>query len=116
MTVNYADSTIDHFNLESFYYGCVTGLEESITAVVVSCTVTVTGKDMDGNVINTQSFPFTSNGGLEQDQTKAVLSGFTGLYSAEFTSTTGDEATDLLLATLIDTVSYTVYSTSELSS
>jgi hypothetical protein len=116
MTVDYEDSTIDHFDLNSFYYGCVTGLEESATAVVISCTVTVTGKDKNGDTIKQQSFPFTSNDGLIQQQEEAVLSGFTGLYSAEFSSTTGDAETDLILATLIDTVSYTVYSSSRLSS
>jgi hypothetical protein len=110
MTVNYADSTIDNFDLFSFYFGCATNLANDITQIVETCLVTVTGKDKNGKVIKKQSFAFKDEGGLSQQQKKAVLHGFEGLHTAEFHSTASSIATDLILSTYIDTVDYTVYS------
>lgn len=108
MTVNYADSTIDHFDLKSFYFACAVGAEASAAGAPLACKVTVTGKAKDGSVKAKQSFSFAPTG-LSANQVQAVLSkDFVSLYTAEFSTDTG--ATTTASATLIDTVSYTVYS------
>ncbi|KAF1944044.1 hypothetical protein EJ02DRAFT_452889 [Clathrospora elynae] len=43
MTINYADSTIDHFDLYNFYYGCTINQEASVVGVPTSCVITGTG-------------------------------------------------------------------------
>ena len=39
MTTLYQDSTVDYFDLESFFFGCVSGLENSQAARPAGCTV-----------------------------------------------------------------------------
>jgi len=110
MTVNYQDSTVDHFDLRSFYFGCAAGLQNGAVSLPLTCTVTATGKDRKGKQVARQSFKFQSNGGLRQNQIKATLSrSFVNLGSVEFKTTTGNAAADALVATVIDTVDYTVY-------
>jgi len=110
MTVNYADSTVDHFDLKSFYYGCALGSEASVAGVPLPCTITVRGySDYNGeDLVATQNFDYKV--GFLQLQTqmqKAVLgSGFKGVKKVEF-----DVSDELITAGLIDTVFYTVYST-----
>ncbi|KAF3046784.1 hypothetical protein E8E11_009308 [Didymella keratinophila] len=60
MTVNYADSTIDHFSLKSFYYGCSSASQASVAALPVSCTVSIKGyaDDKATQLIASQSFDF----------------------------------------------------------
>lgn len=60
MTVNYADSTIDHFDLSSFYYACVYATEASIAAKPQSCTLTIRGYKDDAakQLVAEQSFDF----------------------------------------------------------
>jgi len=110
MTVNYEDSTIDHFDLRSFYYGCAAGLQNGAASLPLTCTVTATGKNRAGKQVAKQSFKFQTNGGLRQQQNKATLNkSFVNLGSVEFTTTTGNAVTDLAVATVMDTVDYTVY-------
>ncbi|KAF1992196.1 hypothetical protein K402DRAFT_387852 [Aulographum hederae CBS 113979] len=109
MTVNYPDSTISSFSLRSFYYGCSIAAETSVTAVPTTCTVTITGKDANGKTLKTQSFKYDPKGALSAQMMKASVSGFDTMYSVEFDTTTGNLVTDLLVATVIDTVDYTVY-------
>jgi hypothetical protein len=110
MTVNYADSTVDHFDLKSFYYGCALGSEASVAGVPLPCMITVRGySDYNGeDLVATQNFDYKV--GFLQLQTqmqKAVLSsGFKGVKKVEF-----DVSDELITAGLIDTVFYTVYST-----
>lgn len=113
MTVNYPDSTIDHFDLKSFYYGCVVGSQESVVGVLQSCTVTIKGySDFDGkNEVAEQEFSFDVQLlDLQEPMTKAsVSSKFKGVKRVDFFV-----SNDLLTAALIDTVDYTVYSTGKI--
>lgn len=41
ISANYEESTIDHFNAHSWYYGCVVATEETAASSPVSCNITV---------------------------------------------------------------------------
>ena len=65
MTTDYPDSTVDYLDLESFYFGCVTGLENSQAARPAGCAVTAECIGPNGEKIAKQSFPFkVTSGGL----------------------------------------------------
>jgi hypothetical protein len=109
MTVNYADSTIDHFDLYSFYYACVLATEASVAAKPQSCTLTIKGyrDDAAKELVAQQSFDF--NVGVLQTNAQMsradVSIAFRGLRRVNFF--VSDE---LFLAGLVDTVGYIVYS------
>ncbi|KAF2639666.1 hypothetical protein P280DRAFT_44758 [Massarina eburnea CBS 473.64] len=109
MTVDYADSTIDHFDLKSFYYGCAVGSEVSVVGVPLACTVTVKGYADTQKTKLTASQSFGFEVGLlqvEAQMKKASLGkGFVGVRVVEFFV-----SNELVTAALIDTVEYTVYS------
>lgn len=114
MTVNYPDSTIDHFDLNSFYYGCALSTQASVAGVPVSCTISIKGYSDDAGkqLVAEQSFWFSV--GLLQLSTQMVKANvdakFKGLKRVNFFVTN-----DLTTAALIDTVSYKVYSTKSVS-
>ena len=60
MTTTYADSTIDHFDLKSFYYGCSLGTQASVLGVPQSCTVSIKGykDELAQELVAEQSFEF----------------------------------------------------------
>jgi hypothetical protein len=121
MMTNYEDSTIDHFDLQSFYYGCVVASQASIIGVPVSCTVSIKGYTDDAaqHLVASQSFGYTvglgllsgGNPGSSLLQTRAQMlkatvdTKFVGLKRVDF-----EVSNDLITAALIDTVSYKVYS------
>lgn len=113
MTVNYADSTVDHFDLKSFYYGCALASQASVAGVPLSCTIMVRGYSDDNgeNLVATQNFDYKVGFlQLQSQMQKAVLgNGFKGVKKVEF-----DVSDELTTAGLIDTVSYTVYSTEKI--
>ncbi|KAF2028332.1 hypothetical protein EK21DRAFT_90750 [Setomelanomma holmii] len=109
MTTNYADSTIDHFDLHSFYFGCALGTQASVLGVPQSCTVSIKGYEDDQatKLVTEQSFSF-SVGVLQtnaQMVKASVSSKFKDLKRVNFFV-----SNDATTAALIDTVSYTVYS------
>lgn len=126
MMTNYADSTIDHFDLKSFYYGCSASTQASVAAVPTSCTVTIKGYADDGaqKLVATQDFPFTVGAGLLSGETPGstllqtsaqmlkanVNNKFKGLKRVDFFVDN-----NLIKTGLIDTVSYTVYSNKKIS-
>jgi len=109
MTVNYADSTIDHFSRKSFCYGCSSATQASVAALPVSCTVSIKGyaDDKATQLVASQSFDFkvavlqTNAQQLRAD----VDSKFKNLKRVDFFV-----SNNAVTAALIDTVSYTVYS------
>ena len=112
LTTVYQDTTIDHFDFQSFYFGCVLSSQETATGVPQSCTVTVTGFDKNGKQVAKQSFPFVANA-LSQQMIKATLVGFTGLQTASFSIASnllGVLPENATVSTVADTFSYTVYS------
>lgn len=114
MTTVYADSTIFAFDLHSFFFGLVTGLEASFVGVPVSGSLTVTGIDTTGRTVGTQTFEFVAQG-LQQQMIQAVLGPeFSCLRQAVFqingpagglTSATGNAT----IAASTDDYQYTVY-------
>lgn len=117
MMTNYADSTVDHFDLKSFYYGCSSASQASVAAVPVSCTVTIKGyaDDAARQLVATQSFAFTVGSGTLLQTSAQMLKAnvnnkFRGLKKVDFFVDN-----NLLKAGLIDTVSYTVYSNKKFS-
>jgi hypothetical protein len=108
MMTNYEDSTIDHLDLKSFYYGCALGSEASVAGVPTACTVSIKGyaDDKGTKLVAQQSFGFKPTGTSAQ-MVKANVDAwqFKGLKRVDFFV-----SNDLLVAGLIDTVSYTVYS------
>lgn len=77
-----------------------------------SCTLTATCVDTSGNTVATQSFPFTATGALQQEMIEATPKGFKSCQYVGFTSA---NAAGEAGATVLDTISYTVYSTLPLS-
>jgi hypothetical protein len=109
MTTNYGDSTIDHFDLYSFYYGCALSAQASVLGVPQSCTISIKGyaDDQATKLVAEQSFQFTV-GLLQanaQMQKANVNSKFKDLKRVNFFV-----SNDVLVTGLIDTVSYKVYS------
>ena len=107
MTTVYQDTTVVFFDLFSFFFGCAIGLEQSVADPPVSCTVAATCVNPAGQIVAIQSFSFESNGGVLQNMVKAELSGFKGCQFVSFNTTSAGGATT---ATVMDTVTYTVYS------
>lgn len=107
MTTEYQDSTIDHLDLDSFYYGCVLSTKVSLFGKPKACTVSIEGyADGEGKkLVEKQSFEFKPTGGLVSEMMKAKVNAkFKGLKRVDFF------VDGLLTAALIDTVNYTVYS------
>ena len=105
MTAVYEDSTISNFTLGSFFWGCVLGSEESVASDPMSCTITLTGFSSAGKQIARQSFSFMADG-LEQQMIEAKPVGFTQVQYITFNI----QAPNTTLATLIDSVVYTLFS------
>ena len=117
LTTVYPDTTINHFDFNSFFFGCVLSSQESAAGVPQSCTVTVTGLDKNGKQVAKQSFNFVANA-LSQQMIKATLVGFTGLQTATFSTSSklvGAVPENATVTTLGDTFSYTVYSQNPIS-
>ena len=118
LTTVYADSTISFLDFHYFYFGCVLADKNGLASAPQSCTLTVRGRDTNGNVVATQQFSFTQNG-LQQQMIKATLnSAFVRLQSAEFeVEPVGALAvSNATVDAIADNFSYTVYSTQFLSS
>jgi hypothetical protein len=112
MMANYPDSTIDHFDLKSFYYACALASQASVVGVPQACTITIKGYADDNaqKLMATQSFSYKVDTlQLSSQMVEAnVNSDFNGLKRVDFFV---DD--NLLKAGLIDTVSYKVYSASK---
>ncbi|KAF1940030.1 hypothetical protein EJ02DRAFT_495882 [Clathrospora elynae] len=107
MMTKYKDSIIDHFDLHSFYYGCVVASQETAVALPTTCTVTITGYyDEESEIALQQNFIFVVGSQTTTQMIKAnVDDRFIGLKRVEFDVTNSGRT-----AALIDTVRYTVYS------
>ena len=114
MTAVYPDTTVLFFDLTSFYFGCIVALQNTAADPPVPCTVTTTCVNPAGKTVATQSFVFATNGGLAQDMVQAKPIGFKGCQYVTF-STTSNNPANVDIATGLDTISYTVYSTLPLS-
>ncbi|KAF1945090.1 hypothetical protein EJ02DRAFT_370332 [Clathrospora elynae] len=116
MTVNYADSTIDSFDLYSFYYGCTLNTQASLLGVPTSCNITVTGyaDDQATNQLAKKTFNFdVGTAQTNAQMQKAVLGdSFRKLKRVEFTVTNTMTIKTLFTSGFIDTAKYMVYSTS----
>lgn len=108
MTVDYPDSTIEFFHLSSFYYGCTLNTENSDAGMPTSCTITITGYDVDGTTVaGPQSFAFVGAGTSQQQQLAIVESSFqqNKVYNIVFVLAGADGDTDLIGA-VVDTSKY----------
>ncbi|TKA51589.1 hypothetical protein B0A55_12553, partial [Friedmanniomyces simplex] len=56
---DFDDSTVDSFNLQSFYFGCVVANAETAASVPVDCSITITGYRNGGEVAS-QDADFTT--------------------------------------------------------
>lgn len=111
MTTVYDDSTVAEFDLISFFFGCALGTEETAASAAQACNVTITGTKPDGTKVPSQIFAFNPPGTSAQ-MVEAQPWGYTGLQSVVFSTTSGDGA---LIATIVDTVTFTVYSQNPIS-
>jgi len=117
MTTVYDDSTVFAFDLHSFFFGFVTGLEASFAGLPVSGSLTVTGIDTTGRTVGSQTIEFVGQGLLQQQMIQAVLGPeFSCLRQAVFqingpadglTSATGNAT----IAASTDDYQYTVQDT-----
>ena len=73
MNAAYPDSTIEYFDLKSFYFGTVVAAEQSAAAVPATATVTAECFNTAGKSVKKQTFTFKSNGGLVQDMIIAKM-------------------------------------------
>ena len=105
MSAVYDDATISNFTLESFFFGCILGTEESETSEPMSCTITLTGFSSSGKKIAQQDFPFVADG-VQQQMIEAYPKGFTQVQYITFVI----QAPNTTIVALIDSVSYNVFS------
>ena len=112
MTTVYQDTTVDYFDLESLYYGCVLSTETTAVVSLTSCSITATCVNTKGKQVAQQSFDFVANGALSQQMVEVVFDGFKGCQTVRFITTSGDGA---YIETRFDTVSFNVYSPVSLS-
>lgn len=102
-------SNIDHFDLNSFYYGCALSTAVSVLGVPTTCTISVKGyaDDAGTQLVASQDYCYTvSLLNLSTQMVKATLdASFKNLKKVTYSVTNG-----LTTAGLIDTVSYNVYS------
>jgi hypothetical protein len=114
MMTNYDDSTVDHLDLKSFYYGCAAASEASILGLPTRCDITIKGyaDDAGTQLVAEEKFGFTT----QFLQTRAQMlkatptKKFYGVKRVDF-----DVSNELLTAGLIDTVMYTVYADKKIS-
>lgn len=120
ITANYEGSTIKFFHLKSFYYGCNVITEESAAGVPASCDITITGYDINNNVVaGPQTFDYVATGLLQQMSPAIVNSDFQTheVYRIEFdyqsnllgSSLSG--VTNAVVGGFVDTMVYDVYGT-----
>ncbi|ORY18544.1 hypothetical protein BCR34DRAFT_596133 [Clohesyomyces aquaticus] len=115
MTVYYADSTIEYFDLNPFYYACARGTDASIVGNPTSCTITAEGyftsNGSDKDEAASESFSYKGKVlQLQSQMVQATLnSKFKGVKKVEFSV-----SNSLLVAGSVDTVSYTVYSSKKM--
>jgi hypothetical protein len=111
---NYDDSTVDHLDLKSFYYGCVVASQASVLGLPTSCDITIKGyaDDAGKQLVAEEKFGFTPQFLQARAQMlKATPSKkFNGVKRVDFVV-----SKELLTAALIDTVSYTVYADKKIS-
>ena len=110
ITTQYSGSAVALFDFKSFYFGCRVATVQGVATVPESCTVTVTGYKSSVEVAK-QSFHFeVQTLATLAPMIKAELSkDFKGIDTATFYTDNygfGDEAG----ATLLDSLSYTVFS------
>jgi len=111
MTVDYVGSTISYFHLQSFYYGCTAETEASTAGVLVPCTITIEGYNVNQtSVAGPQTFTFDPTGLSSQMDLAVVESAFQQeeLYDITFAVAGTTAAATPLTLGFIDTVKYTV--------
>ncbi|KAJ8112452.1 hypothetical protein OPT61_g5179 [Boeremia exigua] len=117
LTVNYASSNIESFQLDSFYFGCVIQLANGVTAIPSACKINVTGyKGTDNNVaagqqVCSQSYSYTPASALgRQQQTFGRFSNCAGKdiqYAVvQFDLEGAAGALDVLSGLVLDDVKY----------
>ncbi|KAI2475003.1 hypothetical protein Ptr902_07505 [Pyrenophora tritici-repentis] len=123
-----ADSNVDFFDLESFYYGCVIPTQETVASLPVSCDITVTGFSDTAGTMKTceQSFEYRVDGvpsaviggtpigekpvTVSKEMMKATLGAkFKGLKKVMFSVQGKSPVSGVLTAALLDSISYTSY-------
>lgn len=73
-TLKPASSKTAYFSLQSFYFGCVAGTQETLASVPLACSLTLTGK-RKGKVVVTQDISFSPAGLLKSNLKKQTFAG-----------------------------------------
>lgn len=91
---------IKYFSLLSFFFGCVEASAESTANTAVGCDISVTGYNVEGNMVGEASFNYAPGALVQAAMAKAELpTGFAQVVSFTLgisTSTVGPAATALL--------------------
>jgi hypothetical protein len=107
-SISSTGTSIDHFDLNSFYFGCALSTVTSVIGVPASCTITVKGytDDAGTQLAGQQDFCYTVNTlSLSTQMVQGTLPAtFKNLRRVTYT------VSGLATAGLIDTVAYTAYS------
>ncbi|RMZ70113.1 hypothetical protein GMOD_00000167 [Pyrenophora seminiperda CCB06] len=131
MTTNYPDSTVDFFDFESLWFGCVLPTQETIASLPVSCVITISGfSDIAGTrKVAEQKEQFRVDGLISSliggtpiggqpitasaQMVKAEWSSkFRGLRKVVFAVDNQSPLSGVLSVALLDTMRYTVWSKS----
>ncbi|KAL9075980.1 MAG: hypothetical protein Q9161_001374 [Pseudevernia consocians] len=117
MTVNYPNSTIAWFDLGKLHYACSSGTETDLASVPASCNFTITGygPPPTSQEMAQQTFTYTMDGLIQDMDLTVVSSAFKTLYFVDFVITTTQQLGNAMPAGLMDTVGYTVYSQSPIT-
>ncbi|KUJ09569.1 uncharacterized protein LY89DRAFT_724016 [Mollisia scopiformis] len=103
ITASYIESTLTSFTPKSFWYGCVYPFPYTAGSLPVDCNITATGFDKSGNLVAKQSFEFSGNGSIIQDQNYGTFQGFSQVYSVAF------GVSPIIAAALVDNIIATLY-------
>ncbi|KAF2161206.1 hypothetical protein M409DRAFT_28247 [Zasmidium cellare ATCC 36951] len=96
ITANYIESTLTSFTARSFWYGCVLPSPYTAGSLPVSCDITATGYDKQGQKLVSQNFTFKTNGSVIQDQNFGTFRGFNSIYSLGFSVNNPNTAAALI--------------------
>ncbi|KAM0713545.1 hypothetical protein Q7P37_010507 [Cladosporium fusiforme] len=108
LRTDYDDSTTSHFDLRSFYFGCVVSTQETLASLPLSCSIDITGY-RNGKKVASQTARFRKPLlQLTADMAKVELNGdFCDVDRVTFD--TNGLIPSVLLAVLMDNLEYTTF-------
>ncbi|QIW96641.1 hypothetical protein AMS68_002159 [Peltaster fructicola] len=104
---DYDDSKTNHFDLKSFYFGCVASTQETTSSKPLDCSVTYTGYRNNVQIAQDTAHFTAALTTVTANMLKVQARGFTGLDRIVFK--TNGLVASTALAVLFDNLDYVVY-------